>query len=525
MTRSAMHPLLGIHALASLSSPARHQAVKAASGSRDAWNGLYAKLQKMDADTLQKYLPVVHDNLDPARIPDDQALEGRCMRSTHWHIKPAYESLRILLRVEQIPEVAALDLWSHAWQWIEFMEAHATSTSLEVGSPITEVFATLLFCLSYFGARCNVDTLYKAAPSLHGVFARIWMALTSMPNNRWGCHSTDGLCFVLAYYYSDCDSVDQLIDNFESLGTFGSIVLKHLSQVIEGCADTATASKVNAHAHMAKHLAERASGARVLAETGGVPILIRALHAASTKFLDLFEGENTIYDILSCLVLIFSSRPFYPDVAVAFENNLIPAIMACARSQRMRPLSRDALNQLKLLLTRTLPAAMVYSSVVRALAQGEKAMLSTADYWEPIGTDELLGTPLHEEYKGIMVLLATRLCDYDKFRSGAHSELRACDNHLCNIIQPTAKFKRCSMASKRTSHTMHPIITYSPKFPGSSDTLLHKRDDRFLRLIIQQHYMCSSFELLQQQLAYIRETRRTDFVLEFIYTEVFPTST
>ncbi|KAF7288882.1 MYND-type domain-containing protein [Mycena indigotica] len=289
---------------------------------------------------------------------------------------------------------------------------------------------------------------------------------------------------------------------------------------------------------MAKHLAERPSGARVLAETGGVPILIRALHAASTKFLDLFEGENTIYDILSCLVLIFSSRPFYPDVAVAFENNLIPAIMACARSQRMRPLSRDALNQLKLLLTRTLPAAMVYSSVVRALAQGEKAMLSTADYWEPIGTDELLGTPLHEEYKGFMVLLATRLCDYDIFRSGAHSDLRACDNHLCNIIQPTAKFKRCAqcvesyycssicqkVAWRQNGHrTRCTPLSHTPqKFPGSSDTLLHKRDDRFLRLIIQQHYMRSSFELLQQQLAYIRETRRTDFVLEFIFTAGHP---
>ncbi|KAJ7058348.1 hypothetical protein C8F01DRAFT_1147945 [Mycena amicta] len=532
-----MHPLLNTHSLSCLPSAARRQAVKAVSGCSLSWDELSPKLEKLDEPALQKYLPVIYANLDPARIPDDSIIDTPfAFREGIPAVKTAYSSLRLLLKLERIPSGVAADLWPRAWAWMEFIEAYAApvAAQLEDGTSEAQVLTSLLFILSFFGARYDAEQLVKSSPGVHTLIARCWTTLSMRPDGTWGCHSSDGLCLVIAYYYSDCDSVDCLIESFQSPTTFAHILSRHITEILDTPADAAGASKLNALAHIAKHLAESPAGARALATAGGAPLLTRALHLACTTFFESLEHENAIYDILSGLALVLSSRPFYPDVATAFESGLILAIKACGQSQRRRPLSTDALEQLKSLLSGILPAAMVYLPVVRALSKSIKQNVPIDCKGSTEAESELFReTALHAEYREFVQLIVARLGDYDKFRAGGNTELRGCDNHHCNSVHPTSSFKRCAqcvnayycsfacqkIAWRQTGHRKRctPPSPYK-QYPGTSLLKLKKRDERFIRHVVHQHYTRSSFDLLLSQLAFIKETRRTDFVMEFLYT-------
>ncbi|KAF7305679.1 MYND-type domain-containing protein [Mycena chlorophos] len=557
-----MHPSLAISALYQLPVSLRQQALDAAKGSPAAFEAVLDRVKTLTPGiAIARYLPVFYANIDLARVPQGSELGGdnwnpafrtcACCKippslSPATALRMVFDCLRHIPNAGQLSLVAANDLWHRIFHWLDFFAEHSQDggsamMAAWIGIPHSEVLGYLAGVLSYFARQPNRrDIAEKYACHVDPVVVVLWAELAAVCHasassgvvDVWADYGMECLFSFLGYFYSDCRVVGRLINCFRvdhDLRLIATILAQQLPHAI----DARIVYRFTVLVYIARNLTERLDGAIAFADAGGLALSIRNLRAISTTFLG-DPSTQLIDDIVRTIFQMFTARPMYAEVVHAAQSDLWAVMEMCGRAQDRMRLGDASLEQLSSLITTTLAKATLHYPVIRALQQ---APLS-----KRLDLNKLRDAFKHSRhftapsFDRCMKLLAERAADFERFSDAAYVELRGCDNVKCGAIRPRSEFKRCGQCSiafycsracqkfswREGGHRKLCQPESNIVFQSNASVQLSRRSDAFLRYLVQQYYHKSKLDLLLKQARFIKETGRTDFVMEFRYTEGDP---
>nr|GAT44829.1 predicted protein [Mycena chlorophos] len=557
-----MHPSLAISALYQLPVSLRQPALDAAKGSPAAFEAVLDRVKTLTPGiAIARYLPVFYANIDLARVPQGSELGGdnwnpafrtcTCCKippslSPATALRMVFDCLRHIPNVGQLSLAAANDLWYRVFHWLDFFVEHSANggsamMAAWIGIAHSELLGYLAGVLSYFARQPNRrDIAEEYACNVDPILVVLWTELaavchasvSSAVTDVWGDYGMECLFCFLDYFFCDCCVVRRLINCFRvdhDIRLVASILAQQLPHAI----DARLVPRLNTLVHVAKHLAERPDGAIAFVELGGLALSIRNLREMSTTFLD-DATKHPVDDVVNTISRMLTARPMYAEVVYAAQSDLWAVMEICGRAQDWMRLGDTSLEQLASLITTTLTKATLYYPVIRALLRPPPSQrLDLYKLRDAFKHSRHFTGP---SFDRCMKLLDERAADFERFSDAVYVELRGCDNVKCGAIHPRSEFKRCGqcatafycsracqkIAWREGGHRKLCQPESNLVFKSNPSGQLPRRSDAFLRYLVQQYYNKSKLDLLLKQARFVKETGKTDFVMEFRYTEGDP---
>ncbi|KAJ6553296.1 hypothetical protein B0H19DRAFT_1156114 [Mycena capillaripes] len=428
-----MHQWLRLENLALLPVSFRRFASAAANGSMEDFMRLTALLRKTEYSQIFTHcLPVFYANLDPAKIPTGE--DVITLATTR-----ALLALSALRKITAAEKPAWPDLWCRIWPWILFL--HTYRDYFPGALSPREPRQDLLFFIDCFRHDPETNALIGRTPGVRSLAMDAWWSLlnTKTPVDDPGF---DHLCGLM--YNIQADDDENLTEILEGVGgpsRLAGLILISISIFIP----TTTITERNLVLLKALLVFLRSVVPEREDENEGIrasvsAALVETRVVASLTVVSWMIGEahphhdSTAGILLDCCIILRGLLVWRRAVRNSLNAGLFRTIIYCAT---LTGGDSSGLTSLRELLTRTLPAATVYRTVLVELdAQFRNvALMARAE------APEFQNTEFYQPWSYFVSLALGRIALVNEMDSYNH---KACDNMECGIINKRTDFKRCS---------------------------------------------------------------------------------
>ncbi|KAJ7476435.1 hypothetical protein FB451DRAFT_1460507 [Mycena latifolia] len=211
-----------------------------------------------------------------------------------------------------------------------------------------------------------------------------------------------------------------------------------------------------------------------------------------------FDYDDEIEtDCFPHLLDLLQLRPGYPSIGQALKAGLLRAII----ERGGKPAFPHP--HLKTLLTKILPQATVYHSVLTQLQSAMLDLKSSAVFRK---------SEIYPEWARFAVLALERFEVMTAYDAERHDCREACSNMACGAIKPRIKFRRCSLCQQAyycspqcqavdwRAGGHRDYCQALTSFRLTREDQLNKRDASFLRALVHHDYMRNRGVILRRQI-------------------------
>ncbi|KAK7043359.1 hypothetical protein R3P38DRAFT_3347511 [Favolaschia claudopus] len=454
-------------------------------------------------DLLLSLLSLIYGVLDPVRLPSEpDTLDVNSFRIS---TICAYEVLQLLGFLinhnEILPKVGRV-FWPRVWRWVQLMEIHNhyPHTTLP-GSPRIPILA---MAGHFWRSKCTSEFVVQNSSDLGVFVAHAWddiVALwrqypdsTSIPH-RLTFYAAITEFLRVCHYHESPELFDSIVNETGGTDKIAALLMKYISLLI---VDVETADVPRDRAYLIKCLANI-----LLFLRDGHSLWHGLVRAGYIKFnitkvvIKLARGPWTAYPLIeqavvSCLRHLDSIISLNDEyVARALRTDLFTALCC---SLRMHVAEDQAVTRI---LDTVVQATLHYPSI-RALASIFPA-LETVDIRS---FSDSYQTEWKFHYPGTKAPCANPEC---KILNIKRTELRRCAG--CKLAL------YCSRKCQIISWSIYNHRSVCAE--ACSDNASEYRSTRFLHFAILRDYHAQKTDLIFNELAYTKFTRRTAFCLLF----------
>ncbi|KAK7058228.1 hypothetical protein R3P38DRAFT_2498275, partial [Favolaschia claudopus] len=468
-------------------------------------------------DLLLSLLSLIYGVLDPVRLPPEpDTLDVNSFRIS---IICAYEVLQLLgflINHNEILAKVGRVLWPRVWRWVQLMEIHNHYPDTTVpGSPRIPILA---MAGHFWRTESTSEFVVQNSPGLGAFVAHAWddiVALwrqypdsTSIPH-RVTFYAAITEFLRICHYHESPELFESIVNETGGTDKIAAVLMKYISLLI---VDVETADVPRDRSYLIKCLANI-----LLFLRDGHSLWHGLVRAGYIKFITkvvikLARGpwtadpliEQAVVSCLRHLDSIISLNDEY--VARALRTDLFTALCC---SLRMHVAEDQAVTRI---LDTVVQATLHYPSI-RALASIFPA-LETVDI-------RSFSDSYQTEWKSFITLARRRVRLLNQFRSKKISCNAACANPECKILNiKRTELRRCAgcklaLYCSRKCQTKSWSIYNHRSVCAEAYNASEYRSTRFLHFAILRDYHAQKSDLIFNELAYTKFTRRTAFCLLF----------
>ncbi|KAJ6593006.1 hypothetical protein B0H19DRAFT_1245809 [Mycena capillaripes] len=495
-----MHPSLLLSNFSALPGHRKTIAVAAAKGSLKHLATLSQVIvtPNVPRDEIVALLPALYSNLDPAPIPDPQALDDIISTGVRVpYIEGAGISLNALASICQMglfPVDAAPDMWPRVWPWSNFLH---TYWDYLPGLPPKTLRGEALTSDAYI-----VMTLADHQPTARKIYATsgvrslLVQAWSILLNQRSSVPEVERVAYqdagrILNVLTFDSDYVrnnDEILDAIGgTIDDFAAAVVAHLGRgTVLPKSDITVACQGSSITFCKERDIDEGPLRACLLSHGIVTRLVEAIIAFDGAVIpgvgDEIMGPTVRYTFDELLKYL-RTPPGYPWIMEALKAGLLGVVIAfyaSAPPDRTNPCT--VYPHLMDLLCVIIPGALVYCGVVTQIKQSIKEVILTQGFKR---------SPLFEIWNSLAALIEKRVGVFDNWNGGVSS--RACDNiktlHLFDALK-------------------HPDI-------------LTQRERSFMRAVLTRNFEEVIYHASYLQVQYLQKHPGTQFYTHFDYAQPF----
>ncbi|KAJ7611387.1 hypothetical protein DFH06DRAFT_1485284 [Mycena polygramma] len=338
-----------------------------------------------------------------------------------------YEILDTVLGQDQLPSGAFPDLLPRVWAWFKFLDTYCDSHS-DIKSHSFDVYTFFVRIMYRLRRKGTATHIFNNTPGLRSLVIRAW-AMFLDTDDFLG----NPTFFQLSQMMMDLEAHAPI--NFQEIlvgargGVFelATLVSRHISAYGGQTRHTQFVCLIGA-LEVLRDTEDNSACCAALLEQGIVTALTGLIYKLSTRS----DAKELLVGLFLALTNKLNVVPGYRWIAESLRAGLLKSIVLCAKHH-----PSSVPESLDVLLTETLPRAMVYYSV---LVHVEKTLPETRSLASSFDASGVL-----RHWQSFALMADDRLRSLEHYRKGAYPSFHVCSNDQCRSVIDKQTTWRCGL--------------------------------------------------------------------------------